>query len=75
MEAYNYLQKTVDLPQNTEVIRQAHGLMMDGEKDILARNIESHLHFQAVIFLHWPVILKDTWKTQFLDFIKLKKMI
>ena len=38
-------------------------------------NIEIHLHLQAIIFLHQPVILKDTWKTQFLSFMKLKRMI
>ena len=38
-------------------------------------NIESHLYLQAIILLHQLVILKDTWKAQFLDFIKLKKMI
>ena len=37
MKAYNYLQKTLDLPLNTEIIRQAHGLMMENEKDVLAR--------------------------------------
>ena len=38
-------------------------------------NIESHLYLQAIILLHQLIILKDTWKVQFLDFIKLKKMI
>ena len=28
--------KTLDLPLNTEIIRQAHGLMMEEEKDVLA---------------------------------------
>ena len=28
--AWNYLQKTSDLPLNTEVIRQTHKIMMDG---------------------------------------------
>ena len=28
MEAWNYLQKTLDLPLNNEIIRQAHGLMV-----------------------------------------------
>ena len=37
MKAWNYLQKTLDLPLNTEIIRQAHGLMMENEKDVLAR--------------------------------------
>ena len=38
-------------------------------------NIESHLLFQAIIFLHQQVTLKDTWKAQFLGFTKPKKMI
>ena len=38
-------------------------------------NIESCLHFQAIIFLHQPAMLKDTWKTQLLGFMGLKKMI
>ena len=37
MKAYNYLQKTLDLPLNTEIISQAHGLMMEDEKDVLVR--------------------------------------
>ena len=35
MKAWNYLQKTLDLPLNTEIIRQAHGLMMEDEKGFL----------------------------------------
>ena len=35
MKAWNYLQKTLDLPLNTEIIRQAHKFMMEDEKDIL----------------------------------------
>ena len=34
MRAWNYLQKKSDLPLNTEIIRQTHKIMMDGE-DIL----------------------------------------
>ena len=37
MRAWNYLQKTSGLLLNTEIIRQAHGLMMENEKDVLAR--------------------------------------
>ena len=37
MKAWNYLQKTLDLPVNTEIVRQAHGLMMENEKKVLAR--------------------------------------
>ena len=72
MRAWSYLQKTSDLPLNMETIRQTHKIMMD---DVLAGGIESHLHLQAIIFLHRLVILKDTWKTQFLGFMKLKRMI
>ena len=36
IKAWNCLQKTLDIPLNIEVIRQAHGLMMEDEKDILA---------------------------------------
>ena len=75
MKAWNYLQKTLDLPLNTEIIRQAHRLMMEIEKDVLMGNIQSYLYLQAIILLHQLVILKDTWKAQFLNFMKLKKMI
>ena len=33
---WNYLQKTIDFPLNTEIIRQAHELMMEDKKDVLA---------------------------------------
>ena len=36
MKACNNLQKTFDLPLSTEIIRQAHGLIMEDEKDVLA---------------------------------------
>ena len=36
MNPWNYLQKTLDLPLNTEIIKQTHKIMMDGEKDVLA---------------------------------------
>ena len=36
MKAWNYLQKALDLPLNAKIIRQAHGLMMEDEKDGLA---------------------------------------
>ena len=35
MKAWDYLQKTLDLPLNNEIIKQTHELMMDGEKNIL----------------------------------------
>ena len=36
MKAWDYLQKTSDLPLSTETIKQAHKIMMNGE-DILMR--------------------------------------
>ena len=73
MRAWNYLQKTLDLPLSTEIIKQAHDLMIEDEKDVLVGEYKKYL--QAIIFLHQRVILKDTWKTQFLGFMRLKKMI
>ena len=35
MKAWNYLQNTLDLPLNTEIIRQAYGLIMEDENDVL----------------------------------------
>ena len=35
IKAWDYLQKTLDLLLNTEIIRQAHGLMMEDEKGFL----------------------------------------
>ena len=36
MKAWNFLQKALNPPLKTEIIRQAHGLMMEDEKDVLA---------------------------------------
>ena len=35
MEAWNYLQKTLDFPLSSEIIRQAQELMMEDEEDLL----------------------------------------
>ena len=45
MKAWDYLQKTLDLPLNTEIIKQTHGLMMEDEKDVLAREYRRSLVF------------------------------
>ena len=37
MNAWNYLQKTSNLPLSTEIIKQAHNSMMEDEKDVLVR--------------------------------------
>ena len=36
IKAWSCLQKRLDLPLNTKIIRQAHGLMIEDEKDVLA---------------------------------------
>ena len=35
MKVWGYLQKTSHLPLSTEIIKQAHGVMMEDEKDVL----------------------------------------
>ena len=35
MKAWNYLQKTSDLPLSTEIIKKTHKIMMVDEKDVL----------------------------------------
>ena len=35
MKTWNYRQKTLDLPLNIEIIREAHGLMIENGKDVL----------------------------------------
>ena len=35
MKAWNHLQKSLDPPLNTEIIRQAHKIMMEHEKSVL----------------------------------------
>ena len=45
MKAWNYLQNTLGLPLNTKIIGQAHGLMMEDEKDVLAGEYRKSLVF------------------------------
>ena len=42
-------------------------------KDVL--DIETRLHLQVIKLLHRLILLEDIWNTQFLGFMKLKKMI
>ena len=59
MKAWNYLQKTSDLPLSSETIKQTHKIMMDGE-DILAGEYRKSSVFAGYhIFAHWPALLKD----------------
>ena len=74
MKAWNYLQKTY-LPLNTEIIKQAHGLMMEDKKDVLAGEYRKSPVLAGYHIFAPAFMLKDTWKTQFLGFMKLKKMM
>ena len=37
MKAWNYQQQTLDLPRSTEIIKQTHKIIIDGERDVLAK--------------------------------------
>ena len=44
MKAWDYLQKTLDLPLSTEIIKQTHKIMMEDGKDVLVggyRNLQT----------------------------------
>ena len=49
MKAWNYLQKTSDLPLSTKIIRQTHKIMMDGE-DILVGEYR-----KSPVFAGYPI--------------------
>ena len=75
MRAWNYIQKTSGSRLSTEIIRQTHKIMREHQdgKDVLAGEYRKSSVF--AIFFHQLAILKDTWKAQFLDFMKLRRMI
>ena len=50
MKAWNCLQKTLDLPLNTKIIKKAHRIMMEDEKDFFVGEYRTHLHLQASYF-------------------------
>ena len=74
MKVWNYLQKTSDLPLNTEIINKDQKSRWRMKKTFWW-NIKSYLYSQVITFLHQLIILKDTWKMQFFGFMRLKKMI
>ena len=72
--AWNYLQKTSDLPLNTEIIKQTHKIMMEDEKVLVGEYRKSPAFADYHTFAP-SSILKNGRKTQFLGFIRLNKMI
>ena len=47
MRAWNYLQKTSDLPLNTETIKQTHKIMMDGVREYRKSPVFAGYHIFA----------------------------
>ena len=74
MKAWNYLQKTLDLPLNTEFIRKAHGLMMEDEKDVLVGKYRKSLIFAGYHTFAPAGHIERYMEDALLDFIKLNKM-
>ena len=64
------LSTKLDLPLNTEIIRQVHGLVMEDEKDVLVGEYRKSPVFAGYHIFATAGYIKDTWKTQFLGFIK-----
>ena len=71
MKAWNCLEKTSDLPLSTEIIKQTHKIIMDGEDILVGKYRKSSVLAGYYIFA--PVSYIE--RTQFLDFMKLKTMI
>ena len=50
IKAWNYLQKTSDLPLNIEIIRQTHKIVMDGEDILVGEYTKSTVFADCHIF-------------------------
>ena len=74
MKACNYLQKTSDLPMSTEIIKQTHKIIMDGEKDVLAGEYRKWPAFAGYHTFAPAGHIERYMEDALLDFIKLNKM-
>ena len=56
-KAWNYIQKTLDLPLSAEIIRQAHGLMMEDERDVVVGEYRKSTAFAGyhIVSLAGPI--------------------
>ena len=59
-------------PMDAQDYQASNGLLIEDEKDVLAGKYRKSPAFAVYHILYRLVILKDTWKTQFLDFMKPK---
>ena len=75
MKAWDYLQKTLDLPLNTEIIKQTHGLMMEDEKDVLAREYRRSLVFAGYRIFALAGYTERYMEDAVLGFMRLEKPI
>ena len=75
MRAWNYLQKTSGFPLNIETIKQTHKIMMEDRKDILTGEYRKSPVFVGHHIFALADHVKGIWKTQFLCFMKLKRVI
>ena len=73
MKAWNYLQKTLDLPLNTEIIRQAHGLMMEDEKDVLVGEYRKSPAFAGYHIFRPARLIERYMEDAILKFYETKK--
>ena len=73
MKLWNHLQKTLDIPLNTEIIRQAHGLIMKDQKDVLAGKYR-----KSPAFAGYHIFAPAGYIERYMEdagFMRLKKMI
>ena len=73
MKAWNYLQKTLDLPLNTKIIRQAHGLMLEDEKDVLVGEYRKSPAFAGYHVFRPASLIERYMEDAILKFYETKK--
>ena len=59
LRAWNYIQKSSDLPLNTEIIKQTHKIMMDGAGGYRKSSVFAGFHIFGLAY-HIEIYMKDT---------------
>ena len=72
MKAWNYLS---NLPLNIKTIKQTYKIIMDGEKGAVAWEYRKSSVFAGYHTFASACYIERYMKAQFLDFMKLKRMI
>ena len=73
MKVWNYLQKTLDLPLHTEIVRQGHGLMVKDEKDVLVEKYRKSPVFASYLIFAPASHIERYIKSEIFRFQKTKK--